>query len=81
MTGEYRVEKDSMGEMKVPKAARYGAQTQRAVENFQISGQRLPGKVLHALGFIKAAAARVNLALGLLERETAGAIECSTWEA
>jgi fumarate hydratase class II len=80
MTGEYRVEKDSLGEMKVPKAARYGAQTQRAVENFQISGQRLPGKVLRALGLVKAAAARVNLALGLLDRETAGAIETAARE-
>ena len=75
MTAEYREEKDSMGEMNVPKAARYGAQTQRAVENFQISGQRLPGHVLHALGLVKAAAARVNLALGLLDRPTADAIE------
>ena len=75
MTAEYREEKDSMGEMNVPKAARYGAQTQRAVENFQISGQPLPGHVLHALGLVKAAAARVNLALGLLDGPTADAIE------
>ena len=75
MTAEYREEKDSMGEMNVPKAARYGAQTQRAVENFQISGQRLPGHLLHALGLVKAAAARVNLALGLLDGPTADAIE------
>ena len=88
MAAEFRVERDSMGEMKVPKAARYGAQTQRAVENFQISGQRLPGKVLHALGLIKAAAARVNAGLGLLDRETAKAIEQAarevaegTWDA
>ncbi len=72
---EYRVEKDSMGEMKVPRAARYGASTQRAVENFRISGEPMPAKLLHALGLIKAAAARVNLALGLMDRETAGAIE------
>jgi fumarate hydratase, class II len=75
MTGEYRIEKDSMGEMKVPKGARYGAQTQRAVENFRISGQPMPAKVLHALGVIKVAAARVNQALGLLDRDIAGAIE------
>jgi fumarate hydratase class II len=88
MATEYRVERDSMGEMKVPKTARYGAQTQRAVENFQISGQRLPGKVLRALGLIKAAAARVNAELGLLDRDTAKAIEQAarevaegTWDA
>jgi fumarate hydratase class II len=80
MTGEYRVEKDSMGEMKIPKSARYGASTQRAVENFRISGQRLPGKVLHALGLVKAAAARVNAGLGLLGRDTAGAIEKAALE-
>jgi fumarate hydratase class II len=75
MTVETRVEKDSMGEMKVPKAARYGASTQRAVENFDISGEPMPAKLVHALGLIKAAAARVNAALGLLDRDTAGAIE------
>jgi len=75
MLTEYRVEKDTMGEMRVPKAARYGAQTQRAVENFQISGQPMPAKLIRAVGLIKAAAARVNAALGLLDRETAGAIE------
>jgi len=80
MTGEYRVEKDSMGEMKVPKLARYGASTQRAVENFQISGEPMPGKLIHALGLIKAAAARVNLALGLLDRDTAGAVEKAALE-
>jgi fumarate hydratase class II len=80
MTAEYRVEKDSLGEMKVPKAARYGAQTQRAVENFRISGQPMPASVLHALGVIKVAAARVNLALGLMERETAEAIESAARE-
>ena len=80
MTSEYRVERDSMGEMKVPKAARYGASTQRAVENFQISGEPMPGKFIHALGLIKAAAARVNTALGLLDRETAGAIERASLE-
>ena len=75
MATEFRMERDSMGEMQVPKAARYGAQTQRAVENFQISGQRLPGKVLRALGLVKAAAARVNADLGLLDPDTARAIE------
>ena len=70
---EYRTEKDSMGEMKLPKDALYGAQTQRAVENFPISGEPLPREFIAALGLDQAAAARVNLALGLLDAETAQA--------
>ena len=58
---EYRIEKDSMGEVRVPKDALYGAQTQRAVENFPISGYTFPRAFIRALGLIKAAAARVNL--------------------
>src|SRR5258706_8700959 len=72
---EYRTERDSMGEMKVPAAAFYGPQTQRAVENFPISGAPLPAEFIHALGWVKTAAARVNLALRLLEKPVAGAIE------
>src|SRR6266850_1190245 len=72
---EYRTEKDSMGEMKVPASALYGPQTQRAVENFPISGDPLPAEFVHALGLVKTAAARVNLALGLLEKPVAAAIE------
>jgi fumarate hydratase class II len=72
---EYRVEKDTMGEMKVPAAALYGAQTQRAVENFPISGQPLPPEFIHALGYLKMTAAAVNLELGLLDALRAGAIE------
>ena len=71
---EYRVEKDTMGEMKVPAAALYGAQTQRAVENFPISGQPLPAEFIHALGYLKMAAAAVNLELGLLDTRRATAI-------
>jgi fumarate hydratase class II len=71
---EFRIEKDSMGEMKVPKGAYYGAQTQRAVENFPISGLRFPRAFLRALGMIKKAAARVNLELGLINEKTASAI-------
>jgi fumarate hydratase class II len=85
---EFRTEKDSLGEMKVPTAALYGPQTQRAVENFPISGQPLPPRVIHALGTVKAAAARVNAALGLLPADVAGAIETAanevmagTWDA
>ena len=72
---EYRTEKDSMGEMKLPKDALYGPQTQRAVENFPISGEPLPREFIAALGLIKRSAARVNLAIGLLDAETANAIE------
>src|SRR2546421_1316852 len=57
---EYRVEHDSMGEVRVPAGARWGAQTQRAVENFPISGRALPPNLVRALGLIKAEAARVN---------------------
>ena len=70
-----RVERDSMGEVTLPADAMYGAQTQRAVENFPISGEPLPPELLHALGLIKVAAARVNRELGLLDPELALAIE------
>jgi fumarate hydratase class II len=71
----YRIERDSMGEVRVPADALYGAQTQRAVENFPVSGLRFPRAFIRALGMIKGAAAAVNLDLGLLEAETAGAIQ------
>jgi len=71
----YRIEFDSMGEVRVPADALYGAQTQRAVDNFPISGLRFPRSFLRALGMIKGAAAAVNLDLGLLESEMAAAIQ------
>jgi fumarate hydratase, class II len=61
-----RVERDSMGEVRLPAAAYYGAQTQRAVENFPISGRSLPGELIHALGLVKWAAATANRDLGKL---------------
>ena len=64
---EVRTERDSMGEMHVPAGAYYGASTQRAVENFPISGQGIPPEVVHALGQLKAAAATVNHAQGALD--------------
>jgi fumarate hydratase class II len=73
--GEHRSEKDSMGEVRVPKAAYYGAQTQRAVGNFPISGQPMPPEFVHALGWVKTAAARVNRSLGTLDEARAGVIE------
>jgi Fumarase len=74
---EWRVERDTMGEMRVPEDALYGAQTQRAVENFPISGLRLPRAFLQALGEIKAAAAHVNGQLGYLKPELAQGIEAA----
>ena len=71
---EYRVERDSMGEVKVPKSAYYGAQTQRAVENFPISGIGFPLRFIRALGIIKLAAAAANRELGLLDERTADVI-------
>jgi fumarate hydratase class II len=60
---EFRTEKDTMGDVKVPKDAYYGAQTQRAVENFPVSGQRLPRYFIAAIAHLKGACAEVNLAL------------------
>src|SRR5689334_25023130 len=68
---EFRIEKDSMGEVKVPAKAYYGAQTQRAVENFPISGQPLPKRLIRALGLVKWAAALANRDLGKLKPEKA----------
>ncbi len=71
---EYRIEKDSMGEVRVPAWAYWGAQTQRAIENFPISGIRMPAPLIHALGLIKRYAAEVNRDLGLLDLQIADAI-------
>jgi fumarate hydratase, class II len=64
---QFRVEKDSMGEVKVPQEAYYGAQTQRAIDNFPISQRRFPRELIRALGLIKMAATQVNRELGLLD--------------
>ena len=69
-----RIEKDSLGEVQVPAAALYGAQTQRAVDNFQLSGMPMPANFIAALGLIKAAAARANAELGLLDPALAASI-------
>ncbi|CAA9361100.1 MAG: Fumarate hydratase class II [uncultured Gemmatimonadetes bacterium] len=71
---QFRTERDSLGEMQVPADALYGAQTQRAVENFPISGIRFPRRFIHALGTIKKAAAQANAELGQLDNEVADAI-------
>ena len=60
---DYRIEKDTMGDVKVPRDAYYGAQTQRAVENFPVSGQRMPRYFVAAIAHLKSACAEVNLAL------------------
>jgi fumarate hydratase class II len=74
MSRRTRTEKDSMGEIQVPADALYGAQTQRAVENFPISGLHIPRELIRALGLIKASAARVNDELGLLDAKVANEI-------
>jgi fumarate hydratase, class II len=74
MSEGFRTEKDSLGPVQVPAAALFGAQTQRAVENFPISGQRFGRRMIQALGTVKQAAARANGALGNLDPEMAEAI-------
>jgi fumarate hydratase class II len=69
-----RTERDTMGELEVPAEALWGAQTQRAVDNFPLSGITLPASFIRALGLIKTAAASVNRDLGLLDDEIASAI-------
>lgn len=69
-----RTERDSMGEMEVPENALWGASTQRAVLNFEVSSLRLPESIISALGVIKVAAAQANMALGLLDAERGEAI-------
>ncbi len=75
MCADVRVEKDSMGPMEIPGHLLYGASTQRAVENFPISGIRFGRSFIHALGEIKASCARVNLKVGKLDEKLAKAIE------
>jgi fumarate hydratase class II len=80
MNDEYRIESDSMGEMRVPIRAYYGAQTARALENFPISGLRFPRRFIRVLGLIKKQAARANAGLGLLPDNIAGAIQQAAQE-
>lgn len=75
-----RTESDSMGQMQVPGWALWGAQTQRAVENFPISGYRFDRRFIRAMGLIKQAAASVNQELGLLDEKLAGWIEAAAQE-
>lgn len=77
---EFRVEHDSMGEVRVPADAKWRAQTQRAVENFPVSGQRLERAHIEALARIKAAAAKVNAELEVLDPDIAAAIQAAAAE-
>jgi fumarate hydratase class II len=74
---DFRIERDSMGELRVPTDALYGAQTQRAVENFRISGLPMPRGFIRALGLVKAACAAVNAELGLLPPKLAKPIRAA----
>jgi fumarate hydratase class II len=73
-TSDFRIERDTMGEVRVPSTAYYGAQTQRAVENFPMSGLRFHSGFIQVLGLIKLAAANVNMKLGLLDMSRGEAI-------
>ena len=73
----FRTERDSMGELKVPAKALYGAQTQRAVDNFPVSGLTMPREFIRALGLIKSAAAEANVKLGHLDKASAKAIRAA----
>jgi fumarate hydratase class II len=77
---DYRIEKDSLGDVRVPADALYGAQTQRAVENFPVSGIRFPRVFIRSLGLIKAIAAEVNAGLGLLDANFGHAIHLAALE-
>jgi len=78
--GPTRLEHDSLGPVAVPVAARWGAQTQRAVENFAISGEPMPAAVIRALATVKAAAAEVNAQLGVLDAPVAEAVAAAARE-
>ncbi|HWZ63053.1 MAG TPA: class II fumarate hydratase [Steroidobacteraceae bacterium] len=80
MTTSFRVEHDSMGELKVPADALWGAQTQRAVENFPVSGLPMPRGFIAALALVKQAAARANRRLGLLDPQVAQAVDAAAAE-
>jgi fumarate hydratase, class II len=79
-TDEFRIEHDTMGEVRVPASARWGAQTQRAVDNFPVSGIRLERSLIAALARIKGAAAQANAALGVIEPDVAEAVAAAAAE-
>ena len=71
---DYRIERDTLGEVKVPSDKYWGAQTQRSLENFQIGNEKMPREIIEAFAILKKSAARANESLGLLEKEKADAI-------
>ena len=80
MNLEYRIEKDSIGEVKVPQAALFGAQTQRAIDNFPVSGICISRPLIRALGVIKQGAAKINAELGHIPKDVAHAIQLAAQE-
>ena len=77
---ETRMEHDALGDVAVPSAHLWGAQTQRSLQNFKIGGELMPRPVVHALGVVKRAAAIANVALGELDPELAKPIEAAAQE-
>src|SRR5690348_4296449 len=77
---EYRIERDSFGEIRVPAERLWGAQTQRSLENFRISGERMPMELIRALALVKRSCARVNLELEALPADKAKAIAAAADE-
>ena len=75
-----RVERDSMGDVAVDNARLWGAQTQRSIQNFKISTERMPAELIAALAHVKRASAQVNCDLGLLDADKAGAIAFAVQE-
>jgi len=77
---DYRIEKDTMGEVEVPSDRLWGAQTQRSLQNFRIGSERMRRPMIRAMGLVKQAAAQVNAELGGIPNEVAGAIIDATEE-
>src|SRR5882672_5852524 len=77
---EYRIERDTFGEIRVPADRLWGAQTQRSLENFRISGERMPLELIRALALVKRSCARVNLELKALPADKANAIAAAAEE-
>ncbi|NCB63105.1 MAG: class II fumarate hydratase, partial [Clostridia bacterium] len=77
---DYRIEKDSMGEMQVPAEKYWGAQTQRSLQNFEIGTEKMPPEIIRAFAVLKKAAAMANRALGKLDEEKFSAISAACEE-
>ena len=74
MSNNYRIEKDTMGDMQVPSDKLWGAQTQRSLQNFKISTEKMPKAQIYGMAIVKRAAAKVNMDLGALDEKKAKAI-------